>query len=351
MLMPHTAFHLRERRSNNLRDYVSVASQLAVTHFWLFSATPLAPYLRLATVPQGPTLTFRIASYTPSVHVRATHRRPIVLQNRDLDHPPLLVLNNFAGVDNVTQLIAETFRHSFPPIDVTATKLSALKRVLLVHRDEQSGRVYLRHFALRVQPAGLSRPVRKLVTKRRVPKLAALADVSQLLEEAVPGVFSSDSEMEGGDAFARVTLPQQVKTLRKGASSTVKLVEVGPRMCLELVKAEAGLCEGAVLFHGLVEKSGEDVARDEERAKGKKALKRKRREEQEANVKRKREVKKTKKDRHKKNIEARLAAEKEAEKLERKEKGEGDEEGYEGEVSEGESSESDGSGESGESDE
>lgn len=320
-LMPHTALHLRERKSNNIRDYVSVATQLGVTHFWLLSATARSPYLRLATVPQGPTLTFRIEEYSLAVHVRSTQRRPHVLQTRDLDDPPLLVLNNFTAAgakdEKAVQLVAETFRHSFPPLDVTQSKLSSLKRVLLVNRDPESGRIFLRHYALKVQPAGLSRPVRKLITKRRVPKLANLADVSQLMDgSAPPGVFSSDSEMEGANEFARVTLPQPVKNLRKGAASTVKLVEVGPRLTLKLVKIQSGLCDGPVLFHDFMTKSDREVEADQKRIEGKKALKRKRREEQEVNVKRKQDVKRAKKERHKKNVDARLAAEQEAEKRE-----------------------------------
>lgn len=331
-LMPHTALNLRERKSNNVRDYVSVATQLGVTHFWLLSATQRSPYLRLATVPQGPTLTFRIDQYSLAVHVRATQRRPHVLQNRDLDEPPLLVLNNFsasgANDEKAIKLVAETFRHSFPPLDVTQARLSSLKRVLLVNRDPKSGKIHLRHYALKVQPAGLSRPVRKLITKRRVPKLAKLSDVSQLMDgSAPPGVFSSDSEMEGANEFARVTLPQAVKNLRKGASSTVKLVEVGPRLTLELVKIQSGLCDGAVLYHKLVSKSEREVEEDRKRVEAKQELKRKRREEQEGNVRKKQEVKKAKKERHKKNIEARLAAEKEAEMKEAEEKEEVSEDG------------------------
>lgn len=323
MLMPHTAAHLKERKSNNLRDFVSIATQVGVTHFWMLSATAVAPYLRLATIPQGPTLSFRITAYTPSVHVRAAQRRPAMLQTHDLDEPPLLVLNNFSGEhasEPAIKLVAETFRHSFPPIDVNNAKLSALRRVMLVHRDPQSGLIHIRHYIVRVQPAGLSKPVRKLVTKRRIPKLSKLSDVAQLMDgSAPPGVFSSDSEMEGTNSFARVTLPQPVKALRKGASSTIKLVEVGPRVTLSLVKAQAGLCDGAVLFHNFISKSREQAEADRERVEGRRALKRKRKEEQEANVRRKQEVKRAKKERRKKNAEARLAAEKEAEQREAKE--------------------------------
>lgn len=325
--MPHTALHLRERKSNNLRDYVSVASQFSISHFWLLSATPRAPYLRIATIPQGPTLTFRIVEYSLATHVRAVQRRPHVLGSRDFDEPPLLVMNQMKDEGKhakAVQLVAETFRHSFPPLDVTQAKLDALKRVLLVQRDVHTGRYYLRHYALKVQPAGLSKPVRKLITKRRVPKLTKLGDVSQIIEGDGAGVFSSDSEMETAE-FARVTLPQPVKSMRRGAASNVKLVEVGPRLTLELVKILSGLCEGETLHHSVVEKTREEAEEDQKRIDAKKELKRKRREEQGENVKRKKEVKRAKKERHKENIEARLRAEREAKDNESKESESGSE--------------------------
>lgn len=316
-LMPHTALRLKERKTNNIRDYVSVATQIGVTHFWILSATAKAPYLRIGRVPQGPTLNFRIVQYSLARDIRAAQRRPVILQPRHFEQPPLLVLNNFSTSGNKQSevaLMADTFRHSFPPLDINTTKLSALRRVLLVQRDPETSLVYLRHYALKVQQAGLSKPVRKMVNKRRIPKLANLADVSELMDGA-PGVFSSDSEMED-TADTTVTLAQSVQNLRKGASSKVKLVEVGPRLSLELVKAQSGLCDGPVVYHRYLSKSEEQVAEDEKRLKQKKDLKRKRREDQDANVKRKQDVKKAKKERHRKNIAARVSAEQEAAKAE-----------------------------------
>lgn len=311
-LMPHTAIRLQERKSNNIRDFVSIATQVRVTHFWILSATQRAPYLRIGRVPQGPTLTFRIVEYTLAADVRAIQRRPTSLQERDFEQPPLLVLNNFSNAKEGSDvhLMGETFRHSFPPIDVNTTRLSTLRRVLLVDRDPETGHVHLRHYALKVLQAGLSRPVRKMINKRRIPKMGKLTDVSQLMDGA-PGVFSSDSEAEENEE-STITLSQPVRNLETGASSKIKLIEVGPRLTLEMVKAQTGLCEGSVLFHRFMKKSEEETNKDERRIQARKELKRKRREDQEENVRRKHETKKAKKERHRKNIEARLAAEAEA---------------------------------------
>jgi ribosome biogenesis protein SSF1/2 len=57
---------LQERKSNTLKDFIHVAGPLGVTHFIIFSATDFGSYMRIARVPHGPTLTFRISSYAPS---------------------------------------------------------------------------------------------------------------------------------------------------------------------------------------------------------------------------------------------------------------------------------------------
>lgn len=306
--MPHTAQKLRERKSNSLRDYVSVAASLHVTHIWMFSATPTSPYLRIGRLPQGPTLTFRVREYTIASDVRATQRRPIVLGPPDMATPPLLVLNNFKG-DATVNLMGETLRHAFPSIDVNTLRLSSVRRVLLIERDTEDGMLRLRHYALKVQPSGLSRPVRKMVIRRRLPKLGNMEDVAELLENDA-GAFSSDSEAEGGGE--EVTLSQDVKRAKKGAASKVRLVEVGPRLTMELVKVESGLCNGPVLFHKFVKKSKEETEADQERIDERERLKKKRRADQEANVRRKEEVKRARKERRKQRLEARMAETEEA---------------------------------------
>ena len=41
------------------------------------------------------------------------------------------------------------------------------------------------------------------------------------------------------------------------------LLQVGPRLELEIVKVEEGLCDGRVLFHRYIQRSGEEVAAQE----------------------------------------------------------------------------------------
>lgn len=74
----------------------------------------------------------------------------------------------------------------------------------------------------------------------------------------------------------------------KGDAVKIELHELGPRLDLELVKIEEGVCGGEVSYHAHVVKTREEVAAIEERIREREATKRKRREEQEKNVQMKR---------------------------------------------------------------
>ncbi|KAM1464217.1 hypothetical protein ACFXTO_043903 [Malus domestica] len=48
LMLPYTALKLKEKRRNNLRNFLIVAGPMGVTHFLMLSKTPTAPYLRSA---------------------------------------------------------------------------------------------------------------------------------------------------------------------------------------------------------------------------------------------------------------------------------------------------------------
>lgn len=60
------------------------------------------------------------------------------------------------------------------------------------------------------------------------------------------------SESEADDEAATVNLPTNHRESRASSKSAVKLQEIGPRMTLQLIKVEEGLCSGGVIFseHG-----------------------------------------------------------------------------------------------------
>eukprot|EP00879_Flechtneria_rotunda_P030919 GHRR01033660.1.p1 GENE.GHRR01033660.1~~GHRR01033660.1.p1 ORF type:complete len:113 (-),score=20.55 GHRR01033660.1:321-659(-) len=55
MMLPNTAAALRESKRNTLKDFVSVAGPLGVSHFLMLTATERSTYLKVAKTPRvGP---------------------------------------------------------------------------------------------------------------------------------------------------------------------------------------------------------------------------------------------------------------------------------------------------------
>lgn len=114
------------------------------------------------------------------------------------------------------------------------------------------------------------------------------------LEHREGNASESEDESTGHNDDNEVILAQQLRSRGnlKSNQSAIRLTEIGPRMTLELVKIEDGLCDGEVLYHTHVSKTPEEVAELRKRTTEKKRLKEQRKREQEANVQRKQEKKK-----------------------------------------------------------
>ena len=95
VMAPNTSQALRAQKRNKLRDFVDVAGSLHVNFFLIASATDKHSYLRLARAPRGPTLTFRIGSYSLSSDLPAKLRRPYTPSPAVWQNAPTLVLSNF----------------------------------------------------------------------------------------------------------------------------------------------------------------------------------------------------------------------------------------------------------------
>lgn len=54
----------QERQKNKLKDYLSMAPALQVTHILAFTLTDVAPSMRLVRLSNGPTLSFRVERYS-----------------------------------------------------------------------------------------------------------------------------------------------------------------------------------------------------------------------------------------------------------------------------------------------
>ena len=87
---------------------------------------------------------------------------------------------------------------------------------------------------------------------------ARYADVSEYLLKGGAGGYSSDSAVET-DEEEQAAAPDFGRAAPKAEKVSIKLHELGPRLRLELVKVQEGLCDGAVLYHSHVTKTGDEV--------------------------------------------------------------------------------------------
>ena len=307
-----------------------------MTHFLLFSRSKSnRTNLRIALTPRGPTLHFQIEKYSLCKDVAKAQKRPHA-GGTEYTTPPLLVMNNFTTPQSVEtpeiqdpvlkqleSLTTTIFQSMFPPISPQNTPLSSIRRIMLLNRETTGKGTYvlnLRHYAITTRKTGVSKRIRRLDPAEQrqrekkgnsMPDLGRLEDVADYLLDPAAGGYTSASETElDTDAEVEVleTGPRKVmsrkeisrreagsdklraKSGRTVEKRAVKLVELGPRMKMRMVKVEEGLCEGKVMWHEFVRKTKAEEKEMESKWAKRKAEKEQRKKVQKENVERKKEL-------------------------------------------------------------
>jgi len=130
-------------------------------------------------------------------------------------------------------------------------------------------------------------------TTKSVPDLSKAEDISDYVLSHADLGFSSASEAEsdvesdgaGGGEGRSIVLPADYgRGNRKSEKRAIRLIELGPRLELGLVKVEDGLNKGEVLFHEFFHKTPKEIAETARKQSAKKRLAEERKREQEANV-------------------------------------------------------------------
>jgi len=380
VMLPYTALKFEEDPKNRkltLNQYAThLALPMGITHILSFSQNQERLNLRLARLPEGPTLSFRVHRFSLNRQIKALQKRPVSDSPSLHANPPIVVTNNFGsagtsgGESNTNvaphiKLLRITFQNLFPAINVSTVKLSDCRRVVLfnllheevedeevvVERnndwddtnnndndDDDDGApkkaedqkrknpnsktsnpktvqkkikqiVEMRHYAIKATPVGVHRRVRRLV-QAKLPNLHKCQDISDYLSGAIiQSDAPSDSEAED-DPNHIVQLPDHYvgKGNAKDRKSALKLVELGPRLSMELIKVEKGLGSGDVLYHALVQKSPQEAAALKARKEQERLEKEQRKAQQEANVERKRKALEEKRETKRKRKEEREQA-------------------------------------------
>ena len=201
IMEPFTASNLKTQKFNVTRDFVGVASLLHVTHMLMFTETEQGTYLRLCRLPKGPTITFKIGDFMLSRDVKSVQRRPVSTAGL-FQHSPLLVMNGFSEEEDANQelkLTSSMWRHLFPSIDINSVNLNDIRRTVLLNFNPETKEIDFRHYAVKVKPVGLSRPVRKLLTSRKFPDFGKFKDIYEALGASNDGNVTTESEGEADD--------------------------------------------------------------------------------------------------------------------------------------------------------
>ena len=85
-----TVLQVKERARNKLKDFMTMAPALGVTHLLAFTLTDVAPSLRIVRLPVGPTLSFRIERYSLLKDITRTSRRAKSIGTVEYLSPPLV---------------------------------------------------------------------------------------------------------------------------------------------------------------------------------------------------------------------------------------------------------------------
>lgn len=361
IMQPHTAIKLRERKSNKLKDFVVMCGPLGVSHLFIFTQSEKTGNvsLKIARTPQGPTITFQVQDYSLGKDIKKFLKRPKSLSKDDILNPPLLVLNGFqikGNEDeekaNVEKVIVSMFQNVFPPLNPAKIQLNSINRVFMINKDQTTGEISLRHYAIDIREVDLSKNLKNLYKSKQklskaVPNLHRKDDIASLILDHDVAAYTSESEIEEdaivkvmdkehkhikhiphrsvnkdtGEKPARLSADgdddiemddedeeedlnvkeeqeeEEQHSTQQPKKKAIKLTEIGPRLTLKLVKIEEGICAGKVLHHEYVKKSDSEIKALEKRHAQKMRLKEQRKKEQEENIAKKKAAKEAKKQR------------------------------------------------------
>jgi len=145
-------------------------------------------------------------------------------------------------------LLKTTLKEAFPSISVQSVHLEDCKRIVLLQYDKETEKIHFRHYLITTQTYGVSTNIKNLY-KGKVQELASYEDISEYILEDNQ-VADSDIERD------EIT---EVQNKGKTEQKAIRLIELGPRMELLLVKIEENLCTGTVWYHRYVNKTPEEI--------------------------------------------------------------------------------------------
>lgn len=253
VFQPYGFIQLKVRKGNNLRDFTAVSGILGATHMTILTSSGEGTTMRIIKLPAGPTLTFRLKDYSTMADMHKALRTEHLPQFA-MNYPALCITAGFKnqtikdtnpGLLKALELCKTTIQGMYPELNVAEVSLRSLKRCVLYSASD-TGAITFRHYLLRHPLDAESESLKVLLGEKRLSlgHLDTIDDISTLK------VRNPKTDL---DRFFR--------------DKPVKLIEMGPRYTLELIKIEGGLTTGLVLYHAYITKTEEQIAQTEKKAR------------------------------------------------------------------------------------
>jgi ribosome biogenesis protein SSF1/2 len=335
LLYPYCAINLKESKKNSLKDFLQLVDMYNLSHMFAITNTEKNSYLKLAKMPSGPTLTFKIDKYSLSGDIAEImkNKRPL---NKSFHHVPLIILNGFntnklsKEYEEPVKVSSTMFQSIFPPLNLNELDIKLAKKVILMNlnTDGETPIFEMRHYDVDVEKKGSKKTISNILNNKKTD-FSGYNNISEYILNQTGYTDASDNEgdnevqliserqktqkIENNDKKKNSLSLQEdqngeneeenvnakklkklsnfeTKKITEESSNTIKLNEIGPRLNLDLVKIEEGFFKGNIAFHKIVKKSKKEILEKAKLLKEKKLEKKTRREEQEKNVQKKEEL-------------------------------------------------------------
>lgn len=244
LMSPNTAKKLQVKSKNKLKDFVEASKALGSSHILSLSQNKFRLGLKFMKLFHGPTSYFDIVEYSNMGEIVNLVSSRIKFSSSIYKNPPLLIMANMSSSPE-RNLVASMFQSMFPTLNVKTIKISKIRRCLFLSYNEEDKHFYLRHYLIKLNPYGISKPLKNFVT-RNIPNLHEYKDISEYFLKQNDSAPESEAEE---DTMVPLMQKVRLKGLKNSKAASVKLIEIGPRIKLKLVKIKSELFGGICLYH------------------------------------------------------------------------------------------------------
>lgn len=284
---PYCAINLKEKRKNSLKDFLSIVDVYGLSHMLAVTNSEKNSYLKIAKMPSGPTITYKINKYcfSSDINKDAASKKPL---SKIFNQIPVVILNNFNtnleffGNEEPLKICSTMFQSLFPPLNFNEIDTNKLKRAFLVNLNIDEGKpvFQMRLFDIDVIKASSKKTIANILNS----KITDFSKFDNIADYVLKhSGYTDNSDNEGEDNNINLNLKEANNENGKKFNK-IKLTEVGPRIDLSLVKIEEGFFKGNIAYHEFVKKSKKEIFENAKALKEKNKLKRIRANEQKKNV-------------------------------------------------------------------